>query len=147
MKIILAVLGLVVFAGCQDLGDYPDYKTPASKTDGPGSSVSGAPVYSGPTEWSFVLGGYIQGVGIPIPIDATKVHTEGSLPSGLTVLWSRGHVPGEPERKYVCSWMGTPNVAGVFEFFLVITNANGQTRVKFVVTIRESQVVRQAVSQ
>jgi hypothetical protein len=145
MKIILAVLGLVVFAGCQDLGDYPDSTAPKTTTPGTTGTgtTAGLPVYSGQTEWEFTVGRSVSGWLIPTEVDTTNVATEGVLPSGVSVNWSR--VYRDPDgRQYGASWLGTSTVVGRVEFFLLISNAKGQTRVKFTVNV---VTVRQAVSQ
>lgn len=148
MKIILAVFSLVVLVGCQDLGDYPDYKatttTPPANGTGGNTGTDGLPVYTGKTLWAFEFGGRgVQGFVIPTENNTTNVETEGRLPDGIYVSWSRVH--GNPDRQYSACWMGRATVSGVFEFFLLISNAKGTTRVKFVVMVVEEY--RQSVEQ
>ncbi len=147
MKFLLAVFWLVVLVGCQDLEDYPDSKAsvpPGGGAEG-NSGTAGLPVYSGRTEWSFSVGGRgVYGVDIPTENDTTNVTTEGRLPDGVYVSWARLH--GNKDRQYSACWMGRPTVIGRFEFFLLISNAKGTIRVKFVVTVSDEfrQIVASA---
>jgi len=137
---------LVVFAGCQDLGDYPDY--PAPKTTTPGTTNGDRPSDIIPIGGRTINGtrdfSCIAGDGIDILIEITdlpvKLLEVTGLPNGMRVsIVPTGDPPVQSYRL-----RGVPTVPGRYHIGVSLYNRNGDNWCWVTLTVVAG---RQAVSQ
>lgn len=153
MKFILAVLGLVVLVGCQDLGDYPDYKattppvTPGQEPNGRPADrwVPGQPTILTTREISAVTGvDYSAPIVLSISASCFHIQTSNNLPEGMSFDITR-RISKIPNAFDV--WIfGVPRQTGVFYIYLDLQNApQSVSRCWF--TLRVTEATRQSVAQ
>jgi hypothetical protein len=148
MKIILAVLGLVVFAGCQDLGDYPDYTAPKTTTPGTTGTGTDRPADIVPIGGPTVLGdrdlfcetGKDPMFAIEVSSDTIRAWAINSVPKSLYVANDIYEING---KKYMYI-KGIPTEVGEFIVPVGIKNSLNWSTVYVTVTVSRAA---QSVSQ
>jgi hypothetical protein len=152
MKIILAVLGLVVFAGCQDLGDYPDSTAPKTTTPGTtGTGTTGAngrPDDYAPTGYRTILSardlscfvGEEQDISIQVSYPTGNWLVSSPLPLGMYFE------PAQYSNKdgLFLHLKGNPTTPGKYQISIDLKNDHGTSRCWVTLTVVAG---RQALSQ
>jgi hypothetical protein len=151
MKISLAVFWLLVLVGCQDLGDYPDYKAttpPATTGQDPNGRpadrwVTGQPTILTTREISAVVGSETP-IVLSISSSCIHIQTSNNLPDGME--FDLSHRVSNVANAFDIKITGVPRQAGVFYVYLDLQNApQSVSRCWF--TLRVTEATRQSVAQ